>query len=270
MPVSIVHGDTMNRFLGFTSLGLASLALAVALWSSYDVPVPPPSAGGPAAPTAPQDVQALEKRVKSLEDTVVHLSSRLMELERRPAGAEGSGGVAGGAPPAALAQEVEQLKTELRSLMAGEALNSEGGREYLKEMVRSVQDEMRTAQRQERQQQWMQAQVQLQTERAERLRRFVSEAGLNYNQEQELTRRFQEEDTRRKSLLDEMRAGSKTQRDVRQELRALRTQTDQAMQQLLNEEQRVKYKEMRREESGGGRGPGGGDRRQGGQRQEAP
>jgi type I site-specific restriction endonuclease len=165
-------------------------------------------------------------------------------------------------PPAVLAQEVEQLRTEVRGLIAGEALQSEGGREYLKEMVRSVQDEMRTAQRQERQQQWIQNQSQAQAARAERLRKFVSEAGLSYNQEQDLLRRMDAEEARRQALFAEVEAGSKEPRDVRRELRDMRRQTDAEMQKVLSEEQRVKYEELRREE----RGPG----RQGGQQNNRP
>jgi hypothetical protein len=251
----------MNRFLGFASLGLAVLALAVALSGSQEVVVSTPAEERPSSHST-QDVQALEKRVKALEDTVVSLSTRLMAAERRPAAADGSGGAVAGTAPVVLAQEVEQLKTEVRSLIAGEALNSQGGREYLKEMVRSVQDEMRTAQRQERQQQWVQAQMQAQARQSERLRKFVSEAGLNYSQEQELTRRIQEEDSRRQALLAEVSAGTKSQRDVRQELRAMRNQTDEAMQKLLSEPQWVKYEELRRGDQG--------QRRPGRGRQDAP
>jgi Spy/CpxP family protein refolding chaperone len=239
----------MNRILGFASLGLAVLALAVSLSGSREAPAAPPPTEPPVS-TASQEVQALEKRVKALEDTVVLLSSRVMVLERQPGAPAGSTGGTAGTTPVALAQEVEQLKTEVRSLIAGEALNSQGGREYLKEAVRSVQDEMRTAQRQERQQQWAQAQTQGQTERSERIRKFVTEAGLNYSQEQELTRRLQEEETRRQALLDEVRAGSKSPRDIRQETRTLRTQTDEAMQQILTPEQKAKYDELRREDRG--------------------
>jgi len=246
----------MNRILGFASLGLAVLALAVALSGPPQVVVSTPEDERPSS-TSSQDVQALEKRVKALEDTVVSLSTRVMAIERRPAAPDGSGGAVASAAPAALAQEVEQLKTEVRSMIAGEALNSQGGREYLKEMVRSVQDEMRTAQRQERQQQWVQAQTQAQTERSERLRKFITEAGLNYSQEQEFTRRLEEEESRRKALFAEVSAGTKSQRDVRQELRSMRTQTDEAMQKLLPESQWSRYEELRREDRGQRRpGPG--------------
>jgi hypothetical protein len=250
----------MNRFLGFASLGVAVLALTVALMGSREEVVS--SLTTEARPAlSPQELQALERRVKSLEENAVSLSSRLMALERRPMVVSDGGAVVAAMPPAALAQEVEQLRSEVRGLIAGEALQSEGGREYLKEMVRSVQDEMRTAQRQERQQQWLQAQAQGQSGRAERLRQFVSEAGLNYTQEQELTRRLEGEDARRQALLSEVEAGSKTPQDIRRELRDMRRQTDAEMQKVLSEEQRVKYEELRREERGPQRGGGGGGRR---------
>lgn len=251
----------MNRALGFASFGIAVLALAVALTRSQDVALSGPSSEAPPSVSAEQ-LQALERRLKSLEDTAVSLSSRVMAIERRPMALPDGGGAVAALPPAALAQEVEQLRSEVRGLIAGEALQSEGGREYLKEMVRSVQDELRTAQRQERQQQWLQNQTQAQAARAERVRKFVSEAGLNYSQEQELMRRLDTEETRRQALFAQVEAGSKAQQDVRRELRELRRQTDAEMQKVLSEEQRVKYEELRREE----RGPG----RQGGQRGDRP
>jgi len=255
----------MNRALGFASFGVAVLALAVALTSSQEVAVSSPSSETPSS-VSPEQLQALERRLKSLEDTAVSLSSRVMAIERRPmAVSDGGGGAMAALPPAALAQEVEQLRSEVRGLIAGEALQSQGGREYLKEMVRSVQDELRTAQRQERQQQWLQNQTQAQAARAERLRKFVSEAGLNYNQEQELMRRLDGEESRRQALFAEIESGSKSQQDVRRELRDLRRQTDAEMQKVLSEEQRVKYDELRREERGPGRQGG-----QGGQRGGRP
>lgn len=253
----------MNRLLGFVSLGIAVLAMGVALTNSHEEAVSAPAAEAPPS-ISPQELKALEKRIKALEDNAVHLSSRLMALERRPASSEGGGGTVADLPPAALAQEVEQLRTEVRSMMAGEALNSPGGREYLKEMVRSVQDEMRTAQREERQQQWIQAQAQARPNPSERVRQFVTEAGLNYSQEQELTRRLEGEETQRQALLAEVSAGRKSPQDMRRELRTLRSETDQQMQKLLSEEQRVKYQELRREDRGGTRGGGRGGGRPGG------
>ncbi len=252
----------MNRFLGPASLGLSILALVIALWGPRGEEVPPaPVTEQPDESFVSLELEALERRVESLEQSSLSLSKRLMLLEQRRVAASDGGGVI--EAPAALAAEVEQLRSEVRGLMAGEALNSEGGREYLKGMVRSVQSEMRTEQRERWQQQMLQAQVQVQAERGERLRRFASEAGLSYGQEQELMRRMNGEDTQRQALFEAMQAGSKSFRDVRQETRGLREQTDTEMKSLLDESQWVKYEEMRREERremrprGGGRQGGG-------------
>ncbi|MCP3141053.1 hypothetical protein [Pyxidicoccus xibeiensis] len=237
----------MNKLLGIASLVLASSALAVALWGGRGEPVSPsPSGQEPSAAIAPADVEDLERRVKALEDTTLGLSRRLMELERRPVVTADGGMVA--AAPGALTAELEQLRAEVRGLVAGEALNSEGGREYLKQAVRAAQEEMRTEQRQERQQEWVQAQTEARTQRTERVRQFVSEARLNYNQEQTLTRRLEAEDAKRQALMEEVRAGTKNPRDVRQELRAERQKTDEEMNALLDEAQRAQYQELRREE----------------------
>jgi hypothetical protein len=242
----------MNRLLGFASLSLSVVALAVSFWGPRETAAPTPSSERPAAASSSQDVRALEQRVKALEETAQLLSRRMLAYEQRPVAAGDGGAVAA---PVALAAEVEQLKAEVRAMVAGEALHSEGGREYLKEMVRTAQEEVRAEQRQERQQQWVQAQAQAQQARGERWRQFVSEAGLNYTQEQELTRRLEAEETRRQALMEEVRTGVKSPRDVRQEMRALRTQTDEEMKQLLSAEQQAKYTELRREERprGGGR-----------------
>ncbi len=246
LDVPVLEG-TMSRFLGFSSFGLAALALAVALFgSSGEAPAPEAPSKPARAASSSQDVQALERRVRTLEESLVQLSSRLMALERRPATAGGDPA----SPSPALAQEVEALKEEMRSLMAGEALHSEGGREYLKDAMRSVQEEMRTAQRQERQQQWAQVQAQVQAERSERLRRFISDARLSYSQEQALTSRLNAEDSQRQALMSELQAGSKSQRDIRREIRTLRTQTDGEMRKVLSEDQWAKYEELRRDDGG--------------------
>ncbi|MFY0525922.1 hypothetical protein ACN28I_23160 [Archangium gephyra] len=253
----------MNRFLGPASLGLSVLALAIALFGSRGEPVSPPPANEPAADVFTSlELESIERRVESLEQTSLSLSKRLMLLEQRPRGASDGGGVA--MAPASLAAEVEQLRSEVRGMIAGEALQSQGGRDYLKEAVRSVQEEMRTEQREQRQQQMLQAQEQAQAGRAERLRQFVSDAKLSYSQEQELTRRMQGEDAQRQALFDAVRAGAKSPRDARQEVRQLRQQTDKEMAAVLDESQRVRYEEMRREERREERPRGGQRRGQGG------
>lgn len=255
----------MNRFLGFASLGTALLALGVALWGPREAAAPAPVTESATAAASPEDVRALAKRVQALEDNTLSLSRRLMAVEAGSGGAP-TGGAVATAP--ALAAEVEQLRTEVRGLIAGEALNSQGGREYLKEAVRSAQEEMRAEMRQARQQEWVQAQAQAQEQRSERVRQFISDARLNYSQEQALTSRLQTEDSKRQALMEEVRAGSKSQRDIRQELRTLRTETDQEMAKVLSADQQVKYEEMRREERRDGR-PGGGGRQGGGRQADS-
>ncbi|QRN96039.1 hypothetical protein JRI60_44600 [Archangium violaceum] len=250
----------MNRFLGFASFGLSALALAVTLLGSRgETEAPAPSREPPASASSPQELEALERRVKSLEDSALSLSQRLMLLEQRPVAASDGGLVA--AVPPSLAAEVEQLRTEVRGMIAGEALSSEGGREYLKGMMRSVQDEMRTEQRELRQQQFQQAQAQALEGRSERLRQFVSDARLSYSQEQALTRHMDNETTQRQALLDAVQSGSKSPQELRREIRQLRDQTDKEVKSLLDESQQAKYDEMRREERqqsrpGGWRGRG--------------
>ncbi|WNG54623.1 hypothetical protein F0U59_07385 [Archangium gephyra] len=254
----------MNRFLGPASLGLSVLALAIALLGGRGEPAAPPPASEPASDSdtfASLELEALERRVESLEQTSLSLSKRLMLLEQRPVVASDGGVVA--AVPASLAAEVEQLRSEMRGMIAGEALNSQGGRDYLKDAVRSVQDEMRTEQQALRQQQMMQAQAQAQAGRTERLRQFASDAKLSYGQEQELTRRMQTEDTQRQALFDSVRDGNKSFRDARQELRQLRQQTDKEMASVLDESQRAQYEQMRREERREDRPRGGGQRGRG-------
>jgi hypothetical protein len=179
-----------------------------------------------------------------------------MALEQRPAVSADGGGVVAGAP-AALTAELEQLRAEVRGLVAGEALGSEGGKAYLKDAVRAVQEELRTEQRQTRQQAWMQTQAQADAQRSERVRKFVSDARLDYNQEQTLNRLLQAEEAKRQALLEEVRAGTKNPRDLRQELRADRQRTDQEMSALLDESQQARYRELRREEGREVRPPGG-------------
>ncbi|MFP2957615.1 hypothetical protein ACLEPN_07215 [Myxococcus sp. 1LA] len=256
----------MNKLASIAALVLAATALVVALWSPREtVQAPPPAAPVEQPTSAAADVIGLERRIKALEDTAVGLSRRLMEVERRPTvTADGKVVPSTGSP--ALAAEVDKLREEVRGMVAGEALNSEGGRDYLKDAVRNVQAEMREEQRAERQQQWHQAQAQQQVQQQERVRKFVTDARLNYNQEQTLTRRLEAESTKREALMEEVRAGTKSMRDVRQVLRTESQQTDQEMNAILDESQRAQYQTLRRDDrrwggppggqSGGGRGRG--------------
>ncbi|MCP3101856.1 hypothetical protein LZ198_23545 [Myxococcus sp. K15C18031901] len=240
----------MNKLLGPAAFVLASAALAVSFWGPGRAEAPSPTERPEPVAAAPASLEGVERRIQALEDTTLSLSRRLMELEKRPGG---GGGDSGGAPPA-LAAEVQQLREEVRGLVVGETLGSAGGREALKDAMRSVQDEMRSEQFQARQEEWMQGQARAQAQRAERVKKFVSEAKLSYSQEAELTRRLEAEETSRNTLFEQMRTGSKDPREMRQTLRTQRQETDQAIKSVLDESQQAKYDEMRREEMRGGGG----------------
>ncbi|WP_342381214.1 hypothetical protein NVS55_16240 [Myxococcus stipitatus] len=235
----------MNKLLGPASFVLASAALVVALWGPGRGEAPRAEEKAEPAPVVQSSPEGLERRIQALEDTTLSLSRRLMELERQPVARVTADG--GPAAPA-LDAELEQLRAEVRGLMAGETLSTEGGREALKDAMRSVQEEMRNERTQARQEEWMQAQVRGQAQRAERVKRLVAEAKLNYSQEAELTRRLELEDSTRVSLFNELRNGTKSARDVRQTLRTLRQETDQTMKSVLSESQLASYEVMRREE----------------------
>lgn len=241
----------MNRFLGLSSLGVSLLALGVALWGPQGEPTAAPSAPTPSATAAPE-VRALQQRVQALEDTATSLSRRLMVLEQQRPGAVPDGS---GAAPGSLAAEVEQLRSEVRGLTGGQSLQSEAGRQYFKDMMRSVQEEMHTDQRQQRAAQF---QARVQAQQAERVRQFVSSARLSSNQEQELNRRLQGEETQRQAVMDALHSGEKSPQDVRQELRQLRDQTDKDVKAMLDDSQRAQYDELRRQDLHSARGPGGG------------
>ncbi|GHG73319.1 hypothetical protein [Comamonas sp. JC664] len=247
----------MNKLASIAALVLAATALVVTLWSPREtVQAPPPAPPVEQPSSVAADVINLERRMKALEDTAIGLSRRLMEVEKRPM-MTADGKVVPGASPA-LAAEVEKLREEVRGMVAGEALNSEGGRDYLKDVVRNVQDEIRTQQRAERQEQWHQVQAQQSEQQKERVRQFVTDARLDYNQEQTLNRRMEAEATKRQALIEEVRAGTKSARDMRQAVRAETQLTDKEMNAILSEEQLKQYEAMRRSDRGFGGGPPGG------------
>lgn len=242
-------GSMMNRLLPWCALALSALALGASFRGRGDAreDAPAPSELRDPAPRA--DADELERRVADLEATAQSLSRRLMALERR--GTEGGAAPAavGGEAPAALAQQVQQLRAEVQGLVVGEAMHTPEGRAQLKEVVRSVQEELVADRVSARQSARAEA-------RKERLARFVTEARLTASQERDLTALLETEEQRRQALIEAMRRDQRPPRDARQALRALREETDAAATRLLDEQQRGLYQELRREEGQGGRGGG--------------
>ncbi len=244
---------------------LIALFLSIAAFATALLKPAPAAETAISQPPRPNDeLAALERRLDVLEETSEHLEQRVGELLRRPAGIAlvGDAGV-----PAALALEVAQLKSEVRGMIAGEALNSEGGRAYLKDAVRGVQDELRAEERKERAERFAAAQAQQTAATSAAWKKFVTDARLDYTQEQTLNRVLEAETTARKAMFDALRDGSKTFADLRDESRKTRETTDAEMKKALSADQYQQYTDARRETRREGGGDfGGGGRGERGQR----
>ena len=243
----------MNRLIPWTALVFSLAALGVSLWGSQ-TPPPPPAAMAEAAGPSQAQLDAHARRVEALEVTTLSLARRAAALERGMTGAPGAAPEPGQAAPpaeaAALAEQVQQLRAEVQGLIVGEAMSSPEGRAQLKAAVQQAQQELVQERFQTRQQQAAQA-------RQERLQRFISEARLSGSQERELTRILDAETQQRELLIAQRQEGGGP--EVRQSLRALRSETDAAAAKVLDASQREAYEQMRREEGRGGlRGGGGG------------
>lgn len=239
----------MSRFLAPAALLLSTVALFLTVQAGREKPSHP-AANAPATPASrPEELARLEQRVRLLEQSVEALEAR-----RPPALTEPS------EEPAAPSSELAKLRAEVSGLLAGEALHSEGGREYLKDMVRTVQQELSAEQRLQRQRQWEAREQAARAEQQERWRRFAVEARLTYAQEQELLRLLSEEQARRDALMERLREGGPEARGAFRQLRLQREQTDQLMHGLFDEQQKARYDALREEEQRS-RGPG---RRDGG------
>ncbi len=250
----------MNRVLSVSALILSVAALALVAVRPSRPSLPSSFDDAPRAAAPEPDVEAafIALRLEALEDRFTSLSRRLTELERgtrRQDGAVPSAGGQAGAP-AALADELRQLRADLNAVASTEALHSDRGRELLKDAVRSVQSEVqedRLRELRDRQQ----------TARTERMQRFVQEARLTGTQEQTLRTLLDDEAAKRDALMGRMR-GAERNRGAFNELRALREASDAQARSLLSPDQFEKYSSMRDEElrmpGRGGRGGGGGGR----------
>jgi hypothetical protein len=143
-------------------------------------------------------------------------------------------------------------------VITGEILSNEASRSALKEVIREAEQDAlneRIAQRQQRQEQRA-------VEQKAKWKSFISSARLNYQQEQELTKRLDAEEASRKAFADQMQNGAVPPgQEVFRAMRDQRRETDQAMIKLLDDTQKAQYQAMRREDRGGwGGGSRGGER----------
>jgi polyhydroxyalkanoate synthesis regulator phasin len=245
----------MNRILGIASVGLSSLALGVALWGPGKAETPVVQQEAPRVQDHTADVRMLQTRVKALEETVQLLSRRMLAFEQ----GGGTAAAGSGVPAAGLEAEVARLREEMRGMMVGGAMNTEAGRQSMKDLMRTVQEEQRTEQRQQWQQQIDDMRAQADTERANRVKSFISDARLSYSQEQTLTKLLQVEDAKRQEMAALTNGvGTRNPREIRREIGETRKQTDQEMQKVLSADQLTKYQQMRQDDmnprGGGPRG----------------
>src|SRR4051794_26821707 len=116
----------MTRIVPLIALVLSGAAVGLSLFrGSTPAPV---AVSEVRPPRSDEELASLERRIEMLEETSSDLERRLSELKRKPTAALDGG--------AELTAEVEQLRAEVRGMIAGEALNSEGGKAYLKDAVR--------------------------------------------------------------------------------------------------------------------------------------
>lgn len=244
----------MQRLVLAASAVLSLVALGVALTARPEAVPPPPAPSGPSVD--PQVVASLEGRVRALEAELEVLRSQV-----RSGGAAAPGVVAGPVAPEALAAQVAQLRQELSDLQAGEALAAPSGREYLKGLVKDAEEDLNRERMQARSETFAKAQEDAKSARTERWKRFASEAGLTWQQEQALNQRLAAEEAKRDELVGKLRDGALGMGEVRRGLSDERRATDEAMAQTLSADQKAKYDAVRAEDRGvgrGGQGPGGG------------
>lgn len=240
----------MNKLLGLGSFALATAALGLTLFWRPEAP-PAPAAPAP-SPVAEAELRALERRVELLEESSSLLERKVFDLSRPRPVALPDGGAA--APAAAPPMEETAYGASGPPPLAAGAVP----REELKEAVRAAQAELEAEQQAQRFQRFEARQAKAEAESAERWKKFTTEANLNGAQEQALNQHLEAERAKRKALMDEVRAGSRSFFEVRGELRETRQATDEAMAKVLSAEQLQRYTEVRREERRDARGGGGG------------
>ncbi|MGV3619165.1 MAG: hypothetical protein ACO1OB_00030 [Archangium sp.] len=245
----------MNRALPIVSICLAVLAFGVALMPRGDPPPPAPIIEDTAND---EELDYLKRRVEMVEDDNRALWDRVVMLERRTV-AQGDGGFA--APPPGLDAEVAKLRAELRSVMAGEVLTDPQARDALKEVIREAEAD---AQKQRFEEMLARREKQVE-ESKQKWAGFITNSKLSYAAESKLNERLALEESERKKRMEQVRLGEQTWQEVSQYLRNQRRETDQAMNEVLDETQRKDYQQLRRDENGG-RGGGGGQRKDGNSR----
>ncbi|MGI5861970.1 MAG: hypothetical protein ACOX6T_07905 [Myxococcales bacterium] len=239
----------MNRTLPVLAMIASLAALLVALLrdpSPEPSPILPPIAAPEPAPSdldLEEELAERDQKISALEFTVTLLVNRVVALEK----AQAAGTAAPGAAPVLSAnerQQLENLRSDVDALLAGEALETESGRTRLKEIVGELQNEVFAERVRERT-------AAREAAANERIARFAQEARLSPSQENDVRRLLDEEAKKRQELMTNRGGGDR--RQAFQQMRALREETNGQAKNLLSADQYSQFEQMRQEDRLGGR-----------------
>jgi hypothetical protein len=224
--------EPLRRWIG---PGLALCALIVAFVTRAEVNrptgAPSPARDGAAGPDGSSTAK--------LEQDVARLAQRLYALERSVAAV--SGRVPDEVPSADSPPDtVAELRSDVDALLTGEALETERGRERLRQVIKDEQHQHfaeRQRARQESRDRWVQAQ----------LDELSAEARLSDDQASRLRRLIASEGERRAEIIASL-GGAPITAEASQELRRMRSETENTARSVLSEDQHQAFLRMRRDE----------------------
>jgi len=178
---------------------------------------------------------AAPSRLASFENQLPALSRRVAAIEK----AQQTGRLSVVAAPGDdVHRQVERIKGDVDSLLTGQALETEEGRKRFKDVLRTMQDELLAERWQEREEQ----------ERQDKFKRFAAEVKLPPEQEQGLRQLLDDENQRKKTVLEQIRSGQGDGLTGRSAVRSLREGTDEAAKAMLTPDQYHRYMWMRQYE----------------------
>ncbi|MFH2009248.1 MAG: hypothetical protein ABI333_21845 [bacterium] len=179
------------------------------------------------------DVRRLNQRLKSLEGAVRRLVSFALT----------SGTKASGKSDPVLLKwiknELRNLRDDVDSVLTGDALSTEEGKERLKKLLR----EARKEDRQSRRQQWQKVAAHM---LQERLSRLAKDHNLDQDTTAKIGTLISDEREKMRPLWEEFRSGKKDVATALSEARSARDATDKQVRAMVNDDQYKAYEDMRR------------------------
>jgi len=179
------------------------------------------------------DTQKLQQRIRSLEGAVRRLVGIAITSNSKASGKS---------DPVLLAwikNELRNLRGDVDSVLTGEALSTEEGKQRLKKLLR----ETRKEDRQSRRKQWKKVATHM---LRERLNRFAKDHDLDQDTTTKIETMITDERAKLLPLWQEFKSGKKDVATALTEARAARDATDKQIRAMLNDDQYKAYDEMRR------------------------